>query len=200
MRSVVELVCAVASSLSKHHRVSQGSRSRRDVDGGASSIVEASEAVGPATGVPSPASDGVVDDSSPDEHEDDAGKHAATLSHGTGGQSDGDGREHALVNGKEQVGDVGAGDRGLSEDVAEAEVGQVTNERSSGVGESQGIAPEEPLEAADCRGHNGKPDERKRRLAPRKAGVEEATGHGQFCEFRRRCREACQPRTQHPGS
>ena len=43
--------------------------------------------------------------------------------------------------------------------------------------ERQGIAPEEPLERDDGRGHDREPYEREGGLAAGEAGVEEAGGH-----------------------
>lgn len=174
VRSVVELVRAVSPPLPEHHRVRQGGRAGRDMHGGASGEVQPSHLVGPSARIPRPARDGVVYDGRPDEHEDDAGEHAASLGDGTGGERDGDGREHALVDGEEEVGDlVGAHGR-AGEDVHEAEIREITDERAGGMGEGQRVAPEEPLEACDGGGHDGEPYQRQGRLAPSKTRVEEA--------------------------
>lgn len=44
--------------------------------------VEAAYLVDPARGIPGPAGEGVIDDGGPDEHEDDAGEHAAAFGDG----------------------------------------------------------------------------------------------------------------------
>lgn len=46
-----------------------------------------------------------------------------------------DGGEHALVQAEQDVGDLGATDRGLSEGLHEAEVGKVADEAAAGVRE-----------------------------------------------------------------
>lgn len=98
--AVVELVGAVAAALAEHHRVGQSSGAGGNVDGGATGKVETSHLVRPAARIPSPAGDGVVDDGGPDKHEDNAGQHTAALSDCASGEGDGDGREHALVDGE----------------------------------------------------------------------------------------------------
>lgn len=86
--AVVEFVSAVSASLSKHERVSQSSRSRRNMDWSSSGEIETSHLVRPSVGVPGPAGKWVVDYGGPDEHEDDGWKHATTLSSGTNGECD----------------------------------------------------------------------------------------------------------------
>lgn len=164
----------VAGALAEHERVGEGGGTGRDVDGGTTGKVETAELEGPAVGVPGPVGDGVVDDGGPDEDEDDAGQHATAVSSSTNGQSGGNGGEHALVQAEEQIGDLGAADGGLREGLDQRKVGQITNEGAAGVGERQGISPEEPLEADDCYAHHGEPDERECRLATGQARVEEA--------------------------
>ena len=85
-----------------------------------------------------------------------------------------DSSEHTLVNGEKQIRDLGAADGGLSQDVHEAEVGQVSHEGPSGVGEGEGVAPEEPLEGDDAGGHDRQPYQRQCRLSARETRVEEA--------------------------
>lgn len=69
-----------------------------------------------------------------------------------------DGSEHALVDGKEQVGNSGASNARTAEHVAESDVGEIANELSTSVREGQRVAPEEPLEGHDTDGHHGEPD------------------------------------------
>ena len=73
---------AVASSFSEHDGVSERGSAGRDVHGGSTGEVKAAHFIDPAGRVPGPAGDGVVDDGCPDEHEDDAGEHAAAVSGG----------------------------------------------------------------------------------------------------------------------
>lgn len=80
--------------------------------------------------------------------------------------------EHALVQTKEQVRDLGASHTGLTQDLHEAEVGQIANEGAAGVAEGQTIAPEEPLEPHDRYTHHGEPYQGKGRLATGKTAVE----------------------------
>lgn len=60
---------AVSRALAEHDRVREGSSTRRDMDGSSASEVETTHEEGPAVGVPSPASDRVVNYSRPDENE-----------------------------------------------------------------------------------------------------------------------------------
>lgn len=80
VRAVVELVGSVATTLAQHQGVGERGRSGSNVHGGTTSEVKTSELEHPSRRVPCPAGDGVVDDSGPDEHEDNAGEHATTLS------------------------------------------------------------------------------------------------------------------------
>lgn len=159
VRAVVELVGAVSAALSQHHRVGEGGGSRGDMHGGASGKVEAAHPVGPSARVPGPAGDGVVDNRGPDEHEDDAGEDPAALGDSSGGEGNGDGREHALVDGEEDVGDARGADRRGGQHVLEAEVGEVADEGAGVVGEGEGVAPEEPLEGRYGGGHDREPDQ-----------------------------------------
>lgn len=149
----------VAATLAQHDGVRQSRRAGRDVHGGSASEVEAAHLGDPAGWVPGPAGDGVINDGGPDEHEDDAGQHAAALGDSADGQGDGDGGEHALVDSEQQVGDLGRADGGGGQHVAEAEVLEVTEELACRVREGQRVAPEEPLEGDDGGGHDGEPDE-----------------------------------------
>ena len=176
MRTVIELMGTVASPLPEHHRVCEGGGTRRDVHRCSSRKIQPSHLVGPPTRVPRPAGDGIVDDGGPDEHENDTGQHAPTLRDGTRSQGDSDGREHALIYGEEKIGDLVGADGGACKNVHEAEIREVTDEWAGRVGECQRIAPEEPLEAGDARGHDGEPYQREGRFASSKSGVEEAGG------------------------
>lgn len=69
----------VAPSFAKHDRVGQRSRARGNVNWSSSGKVETTKFVDPACRIPSPARDRIVDNGCPDEHEDDAGKHARTV-------------------------------------------------------------------------------------------------------------------------
>jgi len=77
VRKPVEI--AVAASFAEHDGVGEGGRAGRDVHGGSAGEVEAAHFVDPASGVPGPAGDRVVDDRCPDEHENDTREHAAAV-------------------------------------------------------------------------------------------------------------------------
>lgn len=85
--TVVKLVGAVATTLAEHQGVSQSSGTGSNVDRSTTSEVEATQLEDPTGRIPGPASDGIVDDGSPDEHEDDAGQHATTFSNSTDSES-----------------------------------------------------------------------------------------------------------------
>ena len=87
-------------ALKQHHRISKSGCSRSDVHGGTTSEIEAAHLVRPSGRIPGPAGDRVVDNSGPDEHEDDAREHASSLGHSTSSKSHSDGLEHSLVDGK----------------------------------------------------------------------------------------------------
>jgi hypothetical protein len=160
VRTIVELVGAVTSALAQHHGIGQSGGSGGDMHGGTTSKVETAHLIGPAVRVPGPACDGVVDDRSPDEHEDDAGQHATTFGDSTGGERNGDGREHTLVDGEQEVRNAARANRRLGEHVFEAKVGKVSDVRTGSVREGQRIPPEEPLEGGDGCGHDRQPDQR----------------------------------------
>lgn len=88
VRAVVELLGAVATTLSEHVRIGKSCAARGNMDRSSAGKVDTSHGGGPARGVPGPASDRVVDDGGPDEHVDDARKHAATFGDGTNSKSD----------------------------------------------------------------------------------------------------------------
>jgi hypothetical protein len=191
VRAVVEFVSAVTLAVTQDERVCQCSRTRRDMDRITSSEIQAAKNVEPAGRVPGPASDGVVDDSGPDEHEDDTGKEAAALSNSTDCKSNTvsvstlseswerlqnsrNSGEHPLVHCIQEIGDSVTSHRGLGKDVHEAEVVKSTDELAGLVGEGKRVAPEEPLERDNSGGHDGEPDEGQGRLASSQTRVEES--------------------------
>ena len=81
MRSIRQsLGVRIANPFTEHDAVGESRCTRGDVDGGSSGEVKTTELVGPACRVPGPACNGVVDYGGPDEHEDNAGEHAAAVS------------------------------------------------------------------------------------------------------------------------
>ena len=88
MRAEVEFVRAVPAAFAEHEGVGQCSGAGGDMHGGAAGEIEPAHHCHPAGGIPGPAGDGVVDESGPEEHEDDAGKHAAAFGDGADGEGD----------------------------------------------------------------------------------------------------------------
>jgi len=189
----------VTSALAQHDGVGQSSGPGRDVDRRSTSKVESAHLGNPARRVPCPACDGVVDHGRPDKHEDDTGQHTAALGDGAHGEGHSDGGEHALVDGEEQVGDLGGANGGGSEDVAEAEVLHVTQELAGGVREGEGVAPEEPLEGDDGGGHDGEPDQGQGGLSAGQTRVEEtaAREHRSACPVQRGHHVSVDAHTRH---
>ena len=128
----------------------------------------------PSRRIPRPAGNRVINDRAPDEHEHHARQHPAPLSHRAHGKSNRDGSKHALIDGKQQIWDLGGADGGGGQDVAEADVLEVADKLASGVREGKRVAPEEPLEGDDGRRHDREPYERECGLAAGEAGVEKA--------------------------
>lgn len=80
VRQTVDL--GVAGASSEHEGVGEGGGARGNVHGSAAGKVEATHDEGPPVRVPCPVGDRVVHDGEPDEDEDDAGEHAATVGSG----------------------------------------------------------------------------------------------------------------------
>src|SRR5690349_10784263 len=74
---------AVSGALPEHHGVGESSSAGGDVNRGSAGEIETTHEEGPAIRVPRPAGDGVVDQSRPDEDENEAWKHTATVGGGT---------------------------------------------------------------------------------------------------------------------
>jgi len=157
MGTVVELLGAVTAPLSKHVGVGERSASGGDMYRCSTGKVEAAHAEHPTRRIPCPAGNGVVNNGCPDEHVDDAGKHPSSFSNGSNGKCDSDGCEHALVDGKHQIGDAGTSNGWSTEHVHVTKVIECANVLSSLVRKGERIAPEEPLEADNRRRHDGKP-------------------------------------------
>lgn len=96
MRLVGQSFGPISSPLAQVESDSKRSRTRGDVDGGTSSIVECSEDEGPTLGVPGPTGDRAVDDGEPDEHEEDDSGESTSFSEASTGEGDGDTGEHVL--------------------------------------------------------------------------------------------------------
>jgi hypothetical protein len=80
VRSVWEAMgVAIAGPLAQHEGVCKGCCARGDMDWSSACEVKSAHLVGPSCGVPSPAGNGVVDYRCPDEDEDAAGEHAASV-------------------------------------------------------------------------------------------------------------------------
>lgn len=102
----------MASPFTKHITECKSRSPRRNMHRSASGKVKSSEFVHPAVWVPCPASDGIVYESCPDEHEDDARKEATSLTDGTDKECDSQASEHSLIDGVHQVWDVFAANTG----------------------------------------------------------------------------------------
>ena len=90
------------------------------------------------------------------------------------GKSLRDGCEHALVEAEQDVGDLAAANAGVTENLHETKVGEVTDEGAALMGEGERVTPEEPLKSDDRDRHERKQDQREGRLAPGKTAVEKA--------------------------
>jgi len=101
------------------------------VDRGTSSEIKTSHKVRPTVSVPGPASNGIIDDGGPDEDKDNHRKNTSTLGSSTNSKSRGNGSKHALVNSKDQIGDLGTANRGIAKDTSEEGVIKVTDELST---------------------------------------------------------------------
>ena len=71
----------------EHHAVGESGHARANFDGASASIIHDAVVESPARGVPGPASNGAVDERSPEEYEDHHGHEAAAFSDGTGDNS-----------------------------------------------------------------------------------------------------------------
>ena len=100
--------------------------------------------------------------------------HASSLGNSTNSKCYSDGGEHALVDSKQEIGNLARAYGRSGQDIAEPDVFQVTDVLARSVGERERETPEEPLEGDDCSCHDGQPDQGQRRLSPSETGIEEA--------------------------
>lgn len=112
----------------------------------------------PAKGVTSN-SESCLHDRGPDKHKNNTRQHPTSLGNSTGRERHGDGGEHALVYGEQEIGESRGPHGRVGQHTPEPEVGQVPDEGTRGVRKCQRVAPEEPLEACDGRCHYRKPDQ-----------------------------------------
>lgn len=91
VRTVVEFVRTVATTLAEHQGVSESGGTGGNVHGSTTGEVKTSELEYPTRWVPGPAGNRIVDDGGPDKHEDDARKHATTLGNSANSKSNTDG-------------------------------------------------------------------------------------------------------------
>ena len=84
--TVVELLGAVTTSLSKHVRIGEGSTSGGDMNGSSASKIQPTHLEDPSRWVPGPARNRVVDDGCPDKHVDDARQHTSSLGDSSNGK------------------------------------------------------------------------------------------------------------------
>lgn len=108
MRTVVELLGAMAPTFTEHVRVCKCCRAGGNMHWRATSKIETAHLEGPTRRIPSPACDRVIYDCTPNKHVDDAGEDASTLCYGTYCKRDSDGCEHSLIDGEKKIGNSGA--------------------------------------------------------------------------------------------
>lgn len=203
MRSVRETGgLGVAGALAEHDGEGEGGGTRRDMDGSTTGKVETTKLERPTVRIPCPVGDGIVHDGGPDENKDDAGQDAGAIYSSTDGEGgtlglgvstvyssfsrkcesqrrereklySRNGREHALIQAKEKVGNLGAADRGLGEGLHETEVAEIADIGAAGMGEGQTVSPKEPLEVHHGDRQHRQHDEGEGRLPSSQTGVEE---------------------------
>lgn len=172
MRLAVGLVVRACLPLAKGESVSQCCPTRSDVHRAATSEIKGRQVVQPAIGVPRPASDGAVYDGSPEEPEDEGRDDASTLEGPTDHDLHGAGAEEKLVEAERDVRDRGVANRGGRHNVAQAEVGKVTDKRACRAAVRQREAPEHPLERDDRTDHERLEEEGERRFSAGETSVE----------------------------
>lgn len=172
MRLRVALFAAV-KSLSKDKCVCKRRPSGSNVDRSTTSKVERRQVVKPAIGVPGPASNGAVDNGSPQEGKYQGRNDAATLKGSTNHDLDGASAEEKLVQAEHNLRDEGRTRRRRNLDIHEAEVGEVANEGTGGAAVGERVTPEHPLESGDGHDHEGLEEQRERRFPARETAVEQ---------------------------
>ena len=127
----------VTSALAQHDGVGESSTARGNMHRGSTSKIKSSHLEHPTRRIPCPACNWVIDYGRPNEHEDHARKHTATLSDSSNGKSNSDSREHALVNSEQEIRDLGGTDGWRSKNIPETNVLQIADVFASGVGECE---------------------------------------------------------------
>lgn len=145
-------------TLAADKSVGKSTGTRGHVDGTTTGIVKVTQAGKPSVRVPGPAGNGGVDNGQPDEEVKHHGAESGALVGTTDHNHTSNGSEHTLVDHVEDIGHRG-NNGGSTQAVLEAKVVKVTNELVGGVGESQRVAPEEPLEGNEGRTHDGGPQQ-----------------------------------------
>lgn len=88
--------------------------------------------------------------------------HTSSLSSGANSKCNSDSCEHALVDGEQEIGNLGRSNGRSCQHIAEPDVFQITDVLAGGVGESERETPEKPLERDDGGGHDREPDQGQR--------------------------------------
>jgi len=101
------------------------------MNGRAACKVETTEDINPTIGVPRPAGNGIVHNGRPDEDKHDARKHSSPFSGGADGEGWGNGSEHALENGKGEIGNIAGL---LTQHTLEPKVVEIANKRAGSLG------------------------------------------------------------------
>src|ERR1700737_203591 len=99
VRSIIEFWSSVSATFAEHDGIRESSGARGNMDRSAPCEIETTHLVYPAVRIPSPASDRVIDEGSPDENENHARKHASAFRSSADGEGRSNSSEHALENG-----------------------------------------------------------------------------------------------------
>lgn len=140
--------------------------------GSASGEIKRRQGEKPSAWVPRPTCDWAVDDGSPKEAEDQRRDDTPTLERAADHDHDCASTEHELIQAEHNLGDRSTNGR-CSEDVSQAKVGKITDERSRCSGKSEAVTPEHPLEGTDGHDKDGLEQHGQGRLSSRESSIEE---------------------------
>ena len=110
--------------------------------------------VEPAIGIPSPARDRTVHNSSPKKTEDERWNDSPTLKSTPHNDLDGAGAEEQLVKTKDDLWNVGVADGRSRHNILHSKVGEIAYEWACTTAISQRVAPEHPLKGCDGADHD----------------------------------------------
>lgn len=138
-------------SLSKHQSIRQSGPATGDMHRTSAGEVKGWKVEEPSIGVPSPACDGAVHDSGPQEGEDERWNNTAAFEGTTDDDLHGAGTEEKLVEAEDDFRNDGGTRRRGSHDILHAEVVQVTDESTGSTRVGERVSPEHPLEGCTRR-------------------------------------------------